>query len=162
MHRYKTWSKTTRLPFGKMKPLHQFILTFVIRSWEMRYFCYGLFRADRINTILLWALLPVSLISFYWISAEGDEAMQWHIYFASQQFYIFMLSLLVWNQFRHSAHAGIATAVLVKSLFSLTSELLGINNHFIWIDVVFQVLIYALILLAIKHYLYRARQDRTH
>ena len=156
-----------------MSPMLKFILTFTRRNWEMRYFCFCLFKADRINKILLWALLPISLITYYWIGAQHEsdfvatgnqsakelmQQFQWYLYFSSQQFYIFILSLIVWNNFKGSPHSAIATAVLVKSIFSLTAELLGINNKFIWINVVWQVLMYALIALAIKHYISRARK----
>jgi len=125
----------------------------------MRYFCFCLFRADRINAILLWLLIPISLATYHIIDSTPDRITQWYIYFTSQQFYITLLSVIIWNNFRGSPHSGIATAVLVKALFAMVAEILGINNKFIWLNTAWQVLMYALIGLALKHYITRARKD---
>ena len=142
-----------------MKPSLRFILTYARKSWEMRYFCFCLFRADRINAVLLWLLIPISLATYYIIDGTKDSGTQWYIYFTSQQFYITLLSVITWNNFRGSPHSGIATAVLVKALFAMVAEILGINNKFIWLNTAWQVLMYALIGLALKHYITRARKD---
>ena len=143
-----------------MRPLYRFILTYVRRNWEMRYFCYGLFKSDKVNITLLWLLIPLSLITYYVISSTNSDEQAWYYYFTSQQSYMLLQAYIIFNIFRLTPHAGIATANLVKSIFSTISEILGINNKYIWIDTAWQVLMYALLLLAIKHYLKRAK--RTH
>lgn len=124
----------------------------------MRYFCFGLFRADKINKILLWSLIPLSLMTYYVISCTNSDEKAWYLYFTSQQAYMLLQAYIIFNIFRLTPHAGIATANLVKSIFSTISEILGINNKYIWIDTAWQVFMYALILLAIKHYLTRAKR----
>lgn len=134
-------------------------MSFAIKQWEMKYFCFCLFRADKINTFLLWLLIPLSLGAYYWIDFTTDSQIQWYIYFSSQQFYQLLLAYIVWNSYRSTPHSAISTAVLVKGIFSFISEILGINNKYVWFDVAWQVLMYALLMLAIKSYVKRAKRN---
>lgn len=136
----------------------RFILTYVRRNWEMRYFCYGLFKSDAINKILLWSLIPLCLVSYYLVSMTSDEPMAWYYFFTSQQIYMLLQSYIIFNIFRTTPHGGIATANLVKGIYSTLAEIMGLANKYSWVDTAYQVFMFALLSLAIKHYLYRARK----
>lgn len=162
MYRCKTSPKTKRKPTRKIVSRNwnilKFMVSFVLKTWEMRYFCFCLFKAEKINIFLLWGLFIVSLGSFYWIEYTKNEDIQWYIYFSSQQFYMLIQSYIIWNCYKHTPHSAITTALLVKGIFSFLAEILGINNKYTWVNTAWQVLMFALLLLAIKTYLRRARK----
>ncbi len=91
---------------------------------------------------------------------EALDAYRWYIYFTSQQFYILLLSLIVFLKFRHSRDAAIATAVLVKSIYATIGEFLGLQDKYASFEIIWQVLIFGLILHSLYRYITNARKSR--
>jgi hypothetical protein len=135
-----------------MNPKLRFIISMCPRQWRMRYYCFGLFNSERVNIFLLWTLLPISWVAYHLTYSTPNVDTQWYIYFVSQQFYIVLLSVIIFNIYRKTRHAGISTAILLKSLFALTGDLLEINNKFSWISIVWNFIICALLFVGVYDY----------
>lgn len=157
MYRHKTSPEAVRKSFRKIrllpsKGMIQFLLHDMHKAFWHKYHCFSLFRADNINKVLLWLLLPMSLVSYYVVDSLESVDAQWYVYFTSQQFYILLLSWIVYNQFRGTRHSGIATAVLVKGVYNTVSEALGINNKYSLVEEIWIVMVFGLIIYAIHKY----------
>ncbi len=153
------------------------IFDMAMKKFWFRYYCFSLFKSDRINRILLWVLIPMSLLLFYYSKFQVlstalpyKEALaqlqsyQWYIYFNSKEFYILFLSIIVWNNYKHTRDAAIATAVLVKSIYDTIGAYLDLPNKYETLDLAWQVFIYALLVGLLSHSIWRywsnARKER--
>ena len=126
------------------------------RFW-FKYYCFSLFKANKINRILLWTLLPFSLLSYYYSDMQSDEAYQWYIYFCKKEFFTLALAVIIYNQFKGTRDATIATSVLLACIYNTIAELFGFHDKYAYIDVVWVVFMYALIIHSIYRYLANAR-----
>lgn len=129
------------------------------KKFWYRYYCFSLFKSGNINRTLMWILLPFSLIAYYYQLSQSSVDYQWYIYFTSKEFYILLLSLIIWNNYRHTRDAAIATAVLIKSLYDTFSQLLGLSDKYAAVGVTWHVLIYGLIIHSIYRYYVNARKN---
>lgn len=138
-----------------------------LKKFWYRYYCFSLFKSDRINKVLLWTLALISLAIFYFSKFQSLEALQssqWYAYFTSKEFYILFLSIIVWNNYKHTRDAAVATAVLVKSIYDTIGAYLDLPNKYAAIDLTWQVFIYTLLVGLLSHSLWKywtnAREER--
>ena len=147
------------------------------RFW-FRYYCFSIFKSEKINRVLLWSLIPMSIAFFYYSSYQElsttlphDEALkellsyQWYIYFNSKEFTILFLSIIVWSVYRNTRDAAIATVVLVKSIYDTIGAYLNLSNKYATINLSIQLLIYVVATGIIGHAIWRywknARKERN-
>jgi len=141
------------------------------KKFWFRYYCFSLFKADRVNRILMWSLIPFSLLSFLVSkslrlnpSIPIDEALvalnqnQWYIYFNEKQFVILMLGLIVYNTYKHTRDSAIATTILVAFIYNCLQEVLGLKNKYAWLDVAWLVFMTGLVVHSIYRYIANARK----
>lgn len=134
------------------------VFNLAMKKFWFKYYCFSLFKADGINRLLLWLILPFSLASYYYSKGQSDVAYQWYIYFCKKEFITFGLSVVVYNQFSGTRDSGIATSILVACLYNLISELLGLSDKYAYIDTVWICLMYGLIAHSIYRYIANARR----
>lgn len=154
------------------------ILNMAMKEFWFRYYCFSLFKSDRVNRILLWTLIPMSIALFYYskyqklsTSLPYGEALQalqdyqWYIYFNSKEFSILFLSVIVWNHYRHTRDAAIATVILVKSIYDTIGAYLDLSNRYSTINLAIQLFIYAIAVGVLSHAIWRywknARKERN-
>ena len=132
-----------------------------VKKFWYRYYCFSLFKSDRINKVLLWVLIPISLFIFY---CSKFHSYEWYAYFTSKEFYILFLSIIIWNNYKHTRDAAVATAVLVKSIYDTIGAYLDLPNKYATIDLTWQVFIYTLLVVLLSHSLWKywtnAREER--
>jgi len=132
-----------------------------MKKFWFKYYCFSLFKADRINRILLYLLLPFSLAAYYYSDMQSDAAYQWYIYFNKKEFFILGLAVIVYNHYKHTRDAAIATGVLVACIYNTIQEMLGITDKYAYVSVVWVIMMYGLIIHSIYKYIINARQDRN-
>ena len=154
------------------------IFDMAMKKFWFRYYCFSLFKSDKINRILLWSLIPMSIAFFYYSSyqklstslphkeaLEQLLAYQWYIYFNSKEFTILFLSIIVWSVYRNTRDAAIATAFLVKSIYDTIGAYLDLSNRYATINLSIQLLIYIVATGIIGHAIWRywknARKERN-
>jgi hypothetical protein len=135
----------------------KFISELFCRVVWHRYHCYSLFKADTINKILLWSLLPFTLLAYYYSDMQTDFNYQWYIYFVKKEFFTLFLAIIVYNHYKKSRDAGIATAVMIACIYNTFQEMLGLSNKYEYIDIIWITLMYVLILHSLYRYFIYAR-----
>lgn len=154
------------------------IVNMAMKEFWFRYYCFSLFKSDRVNRILLWTLIPMSIALFYHSqyqklstslpykdALQALQDYQWYIYFNSKEFSILFLSIIVWNHYRHTRDAAIATVILVKSIYDTLGAYLDLSNKYATINLAIQLFIYAIAVGVLSHSIWRywrnARKERN-
>lgn len=138
-----------------------FITNIAMKQFWFKYYCFSLFKADTVNRILLWLLLPFSLLAFYYSDMQTDPNYQWYIYFNKKEFFTLGLAVIIYNHFKHTRDAAIATGVLIACIYNTFQEMLGLQNKYAYIDVIWVIMMYGLILHSIYKYFINARKNRA-
>ncbi len=136
----------------------RFIANIALKKFWFKYYCFSLFKADRVNRIILYLLLPMSLAAYYYSDMQTDAALQWYIYFNKKEFFILGLAIIVYNHYKHSRDAAIATGVLVACIYNTIQELMGLKDKYAYIDVVWVIMMYGLIIHSLYKYFTNARK----
>lgn len=139
------------------------IASLVPKNLQFRYFCYSLRKAEVINLILLWALIPIGILMYYlmytYLAAE-DVRHQWYVLFVGNALQSFFMSCLIFYYFKGTRHFGIATSVLIYFLFKLICEILNVSQKMYWVDAMWKLLIMGLVSFAIWDYFKRCKHDK--
>jgi len=137
-----------------------FAVELAMKKFWYRYYCYSLFKADNVNRMLLMLLLPFSLAAYYYSDMQTDVNFQWYIYFNKKEFFTLALAIIIYNHFKKTRDAAIATGVLIACIYNTIQEMFGLANKYAYIDVVWIVLMYGLILHSLYRYIKNARKIR--
>lgn len=140
-----------------------FIFKMCTKAIEYKYYCFGLFRAERINLILLYSILPVAIMAWaimFHILPPEDRYGQWDVNFITDAVQTFFMALLIHSSYKKTRHAGMATAVLVYFIFNLFYSIKGVYLKMWWLTLSSKLLIAALAFLVIYKYWNTAKKDR--
>lgn len=135
-----------------------FVANIALKKFWFKYYCFSLFKADRVNRIILYLLLPLSLAAYYYSDMQTDINLQWYIYFNKKEFFILGLAIIVYNHYKHSRDAAIATGVLVACIYNTIQELMGLKDKYAYIDIVWVIMMYGLIIHSLYKYFTNARK----
>lgn len=114
--------------------------------------------ADKVNVALLWCIMPLLMVSYwlmYYVLNDADQ--QWYTLFVSRQAQIFMMAVIIWNFYKGTRHAALATSNLILSIFELLLEIFGIGTKgSVW-DVCWKLFILSLFIYSINSWRKRAK-----
>jgi hypothetical protein len=107
--------------------------------------------ADRVNVILLWSIMPLLMLTYFFMYYYFQDAeTQWYTLFVSRQAQIFMMAVIIWQFYKNTRHAAIATSNLILSIFELLLELFGVSTKgSVW-DVAWKLFIISLFIYSIN------------
>jgi hypothetical protein len=148
-------------PWYRMSTMNAYILNFMARQWENRYYCYGLFRANKINVFLLYAILPVAIIGCYvmfQVVPEDDRYVQWDVNFIADSVQKFFMAMMIHLSFKKTRHAGMATAVLIYFIFDLFYSIKGVYLKMWWFSLGFKLMLSVMVLFVIERHLRAAKR----
>lgn len=137
-----------------------FITEMAFKKFWYRYYCFSLFKADRINRVLLYLLLPFSLAAYYYSDMQTSTEYQWYIYFNKKEFFILGLAIIIYNHYKHTRDAAIATGVLIACIYNTIQEMMGLQDKYAYIEVVWVIMMYGLIIHSLYKYISNARKNR--
>jgi hypothetical protein len=95
---------------------------------------------------------------YIWLPS-GDISSQWYAYFVGQSSQHLILSLIIYNVFKNSRHAGMSTSVLIYSIFKFIEALFNLQTKTPYIDLIFKLLILGLAFYIIHDYLNRKKDE---
>lgn len=140
----------------------KFFLHFCKVSIKQKYYCYGWFNANKINTILLYFIIPIALLAYYlmykYLPAK-DVTTQWDVNFISESIQMFIMAFMIFHHFKGTRHFGMATSVLVYFVFNLVNNIKGVYMKLWWASTMWQLVMLGLAFFCIYDYLSRAKKN---
>ena len=164
MHGYKTCINTTPKPDTEIMNFIKIPLSIISRKLQFRYFCFGLKKADTLNAILLWSIIPTAILAYfimYYGLAATDITNQWYTLFISNATQSFFLSVIVFYGYRHTRHFGIATSVMIYSIYKLMAEVLDLSKKLYFVDTMWKLLIAGLLFFSFYDYYKRCKNENN-
>lgn len=126
-----------------------------------RFNCFGLFKAKKINDILLWMMFGSIFMTYlimYILLDANDTDSQWYWYFVGNSFQSAAMSVIVLAYFRGTKLEGLATAWLVNCGIDFVAQILGFHEKIFWFSALFKLAILGLASYGVYDYFKRAKK----
>lgn len=114
-----------------------------------RFYCYSLFKAGKVNDFLLWAIsigLIGSYFLMYFVLPAKDELGQWRVFLVNNAFSLFGSSIIVYNAYKGTSLAGVATFWLISCVILFICAIFGLTRQIFWVEAVLNVFILGFLL----------------
>lgn len=140
----------------------KFIWYFILRNLWHKYNCFSVTNARKINTFLLYSMLPSAMLCYfimYWVLPPQAIDAQWYTLFITKAAQMLAFSYIAYSYFKDSRDAGMATAVMVYCGINFTSELLGFHHKLFWFNAIAYLFFAAMSLFIIRDIWHRCKKD---
>lgn len=135
-----------------------------LKRLQFSYFCFGLKKADLLNVVLLWSIIPIGILCYtimYYLLPAAATDEQWYTLFVSNASQSFLLSVIVFFGFRDTRHFGIATSVMVYMIYKLIMETFDLSRKLYYVDTMWKLLVAGLLFFSLFDYYKRCKRENT-